>query len=276
MTALPLNLAYLDHLRDVLWQGHLVEPRGMLTKEMPQKTLTFHMRYPVLTIPARKLGYRFLAAEAWWLLSGRNDVRGIAPYSKRISEFSDDGETFFGSYGPPFVEQLTYVVDALRKDPDTRQATMTFWRPNPPPTKDVPCTIALDFKIRGGCLNLHVFMRSSDVWLGIPYDSFNFTMMACRVLEELNGSRPSLDDGTVHPGVCFLTAASSHLYERNWADAEALLKDPTSYRQVTNPVPENLYGVYERQPKAYDLVDHLFYAKEATTDDSRFRWWVPR
>lgn len=272
MSAMHLNHAWLAHLKAVLSCGQLVQPRGMLTKELSQRTLVFDMLYPVLTVPARELGYRFLAAEAWWILSGRNDVASIAPYSKRISEFSDDGETFFGAYGVQFRDQLPYVVNALRDDLDTRQATLTLWRPSPPKTKDVPCTVALDFKIRQGRLNLHVFMRSSDVWLGVPYDAFNFSMMACHVLELYNDGKDAWEQ--VSPGTCFLTAASAHLYERNWAAAEELLLEPVA--PPTRSVPENLYGVYGRCPKAYDLIDHLRYAKDALADNSRFRWWVTR
>ena len=276
MTAPSLNLAWKMQLTDVVQKGRLVEPRGLLTKELPQKTLVFDMNFPVVTIPERKLGYRFMAAEAWWILSGRNDVASIAPYSKQISQFSDDGETFFGSYGIPFVDQLPYVVRALQDDLDTRQATMTLWRPNPPKTKDVPCTVAVDFKLRNGLLNVHVFMRSSDNWLGIPYDAFNFTMMACYVLECLNQSVPPPPMGGYRLGTCFLTAASSHLYERNWAEAEQIVRQ--AQIPTTLPVPASMMGIHEVPNwKYWGVIEHLEKLKDTTSDeDKHLRWWVPR
>jgi len=269
--ALDLNIEWKKLLGDVVRRGQLVQPRGLNTKELPQMTMMFSMLYPVITHAERKLGYRFMAAEAWWILSGRNDVASIAPYSKAISEFSDDGQYFFGSYGVPFVDQLAYVVNTLRNDIDTRQATMTFWRQCPPKTKDVPCTIAIDFKIRKGRLNAHVFMRSSDVWLGVPYDSFNFTMMACRVLELYNDGLA--DDDRVGLGTCFLTAASSHLYEKNWLDAEQVLKSAVP-SPATVPVPKALYGKNSDTP--VDLIPFLDTLKDETSDESPYRWWVPR
>jgi thymidylate synthase len=213
-----------------------------------------------------------MAAEAWWLLSGRNDVGSISPYSKQISQFSDDGETFFGSYGPPFVEQLTYVVDALGQDPDTRQATMTFWRPSPPRTKDVPCTVTIDFKIRDGRLNTHVFMRSSDNWLGVPYDAFNFTMMTCRVLELLNSQLPDYD---IFLGNLHLTAASAHLYARDFQKVDAVLKTPTQ-DHLTRPVPKFLYGIYDAPSRQYyGLIRFLEILKDVQSDEAtQYRWWV--
>lgn len=264
-----LNYAWREQLSHIMMAGHQVQPRGMDTLEMIQKTLVFDMQYPVVVDPNRKLGYKFMCAEAWWLLSGRSDVAGIAPYSKAISQFSDDGIAFFGSYGPPFVSQLTYVVDTLMKDADTRQATMTFWRQNPPKTKDVPCTVAIDFKIRDGRIHTQVFMRSSDNWLGVPYDAFNFTMMTCRVLELLN---PQLEN-KLRLGNLSLTAASSHLYARDFPAVDKLLKTPRG-DIPQRPVPKWLYGVCDNPQHQPMLIDHLEKAKDSEPEDRRLRFWL--
>lgn len=207
--------AWIEALHDILTHGQEVSPRGKLTREILQRTLQVDMRKPVLAVPDRSLSYRFMAAEAYWILSGDNRVETIAPYNKNISQFSDDGETFFGAYGPKIAAQLDYVIAKLLEDRDTRQAGLTIWRENPPATKDVPCTVAVFFNIRSGQLNAHVFMRSSDVWLGVPYDVFNFSMLAHLVCAHLN--KHGLQ---VSPGRLFLTAASSHLYAINWDDAK--------------------------------------------------------
>lgn len=201
---------------DALCFGEEVAPRGQLTKELRQKTIRVDMTRPVLTIPRRKLNYRFMAAEAYWILTGDDRVSTIVPYNKRIAEFSDDGETFFGAYGPKVISQLPYVVDKLREDPDTRQAGLTIWRESPPKTKDVPCTVAVFFGLRKDLLDVNVFMRSSDIWLGVPYDVFNFSMLGFLVCSRLNRH----SNKTVRPGTLHLTAASSHLYERDWKNAQ--------------------------------------------------------
>lgn len=215
------STVWLEALDDIIINGELVSPRGKLTSEIPQRTMVVNMRQPVLMVPDRSLSYRFMAAEAYWILSGDDTVAGIAPYNSRISGFSDDGDRFFGAYGPKVCGQLNYVVAKLKEDRDTRQAGLTIWRENPVATKDVPCTVAVFFSLRGMVLNAHVFMRSSDVWLGVPYDVFNFSMLAHLVCGLLNDERAS--DNVYSPGKLYLTAASSHLYETNWADAKQCL-----------------------------------------------------
>lgn len=235
---LPLDAAWHRQLYDIKNFGRAASPRGKLTCEVPSKTLVFDMNYPVITNPERKLGYKFMAAEAWWILSGRDDVESIAPYAKHIVNFSDDGHKFFGAYGPRIVSQLDYVVNALMADPDTRQSVLTTWQTNPPKTKDVPCTIAFSWMIRDGLLECHVFMRSSDNWLGVPYDAFNFSMLSVEIARQLNQA-PLLWPEPIRLGALHLTAASSHLYETNWADVDRVL-----YSQWDNnpkPVPQHLY-----------------------------------
>lgn len=252
---------WLNAVNDILINGDPVSPRGKLTHEILQRTIVVNMRKPVLCVPDRSLSYKFMAAEAFWILSGDNRVSTIAPYNSRISSFSDDGEKFFGAYGPKIMAQLPYVIDKLRLDEDTRQAGLTIWRESPPETKDVPCTVAIFFNIRKGKLNANVFMRSSDVWLGIPYDVFNFSMLSHLVCASLN--MKSELSKTISPGKLFLTAASSHLYESNWSDAKLCLNSPS---RPQNQTPAILWTY----PMV--LMDILKEIRDSHPGDS-CRWW---
>ena len=221
-------------LRNVLGNGSNVSPRKKKTVELLQHTTIVDMTEPVVASPHRKLSYVYLAAEALWVLSGDDKVSAIAPYNARIAEFSDDGVRFFGAYGPRIVEQLPYVINKLDEDPHTRQAVLTTWRQNPPTTKDVPCTVALAFSLRHEKLNCHTFMRSSDLWLGWPYDVFTFSMVSAVVALRLNLLRRYRQLQPVGIGHLYLTAASSHLYEENWADARACAQE--SEVLITEPM----------------------------------------
>lgn len=217
--------SWLEALSAVLQRGYAVRPRGQTTLELPHYALKpIDMNHPAIAVTARKANYRFMAAEAYWIIIGDDSVAGIAPYNSVMAKFSDDGERLAGAYGVPFNEQVGYVCDALERDPDTRQATMTFWRPSPKPSKDIPCTVALDFKIRGDKLNLHAFMRSSDQWLGLPYDIFSFSLIAAAVCSAANAAHIDLLS-PLTLGNLYLTAASSHLYEQHCEAARRIVAD---------------------------------------------------
>jgi thymidylate synthase len=256
-----MDECWLKTLQHVLTDGDLVEPRGKKTREFLHHTVRVDMRYPVLTHPDRRLSYQFMAAEAFWILNGDDSVAGIAPYNKRIAEFSDDGIKFFGAYGPKIKDQFGYVMRALSDDRDTRQAGLTIWRECPPKTKDVPCTIAIFANIRKRQLNLSVFMRSSDMWLGLPYDIFNFSMLGhlfCCAWNETHAA-----DDRVTPGIVFLTAASMHLYAVNTAAALNVSRD---YVARPTPTPDKLW-----QSETV-LMETLMVLRD-TEKGSTLRWW---
>lgn len=180
-------------------------------------------------LPGRKLNYAFMVAEFLWIFCGRDDLEMIGTYCKEIHKFSDDGKTFFGAYGPRWRGQIEDVVENLRRDPDSRQGVVSIWRPEALSTrffeenaasdhltrytKDVPCTLSMQYLLRNGKLEAGVVMRSSDAWLGLPYDIFNFSMLMRAVASELK----------VEAGSLTMYLGSSHLYERNLEQARKVL-----------------------------------------------------
>jgi len=216
---------YLGALNCLMKHGTMTMPRGYRCLELsPFCTVLTNIQYNILTNPIRKASKRFMAAELLWILLGRSDVEMISFYSERIKTYSDDGSTFFGAYGPKIMSQLSYIRNILWHDPWTRQAVLTIWRENPPATKDVPCTITMQFIRRPlEYLNLTVYMRSQDAWLGFPYDIHNFTCLQL-ILASILGLKP---------GKFTLIQGSFHAYESDFEMIEKITKGAFSESQVT-------------------------------------------
>lgn len=194
--------------------GDEVSPRGMKTKE--HLAVQFHvedMLNNILVDSIRKPSYRFMVAEWLWMMSGRDDVSSISKFSSVIKNFSDDGVFFYGAYGPRLKMQFKHIISALVADPTSRQAVATMWIQNPEPSKDIPCTISYQALLRNGFLHGVVNMRSSDIWLGLPYDFFNFSMISNVIAACLK----------VSVGSMTFNLGSSHLYETNWEAANRIL-----------------------------------------------------
>jgi thymidylate synthase len=211
LSGLPANDAWIALIRRIYEGGAESHPRNLRIKELVCHTTRVDMRWPIVSIKRRKMGFKFLAAEACWILSGKNDVASLRPYSPHIASFSNDGYHFDGAYGPKIIDQLRYIIDTLERDPDSRQAVIEIWRPNPRDSRDVPCTLNVQWLIRDGKLNCIDTMRSSDAWLGWPYDTFNFSMLSTYVLLLLK-ERNSAKFADLKLGALWLTAGSSHLY----------------------------------------------------------------
>lgn len=190
-------------LQRVLDNGLIVDSRAGPTTEFLGSREVIDLDYPVVGNETRDLNYKFMFNEALFIILGGCRLDQL-PTCKNMSKFSDDGTHLSGAYGPMFAMQVPYVVRKLLRDYTTRQAVMSIWRPSPGESADIPCTLTLHWIVRDDLLHCFVNMRSSDVWLGCPYDWFNFAMMTKYVQLE---AVPSVGLGNL-----WYTATSSHLY----------------------------------------------------------------
>lgn len=169
----------------------------------------------IVTSKIRNMPMRYAVGELAWYLSGSNKVKDIAQYSKKWAEISDDGETNNSAYGYRIFEkfgfdQWEYVKGLMRRDPNTRQAVIHIKDASNTPTKDTPCTVYLQFFLRGNKLNLSVHMRSNDIWMGVPYDMFSFCFLQVKMAMELG----------VEVGSYTHYAGSLHMYQRDYDTAK--------------------------------------------------------
>lgn len=250
-----LSTGWLQLLEKLLKSGKKVAPRKLASRELlGVRFYVDDLRANVLTVSERKLGYKFSVAEWLWIWYGRSDVATIARYNQAIAQFSDDGLTFNGAYGPPVRGQWEHLLATLVSDKDSRQGVISIFRPQLEPSKDVPCTLTLQFLLRRNKIHVIANMRSSDAWLGLPYDFYNFTQLANTLAGQLQ----------VGTGTAVLNLGSSHLYQRDAATAEGVCEandvpysNPDLIRSPLQdgPPPGWLEGVLERPDTLPDAPD---------------------
>lgn len=186
----------------------------------------------IVSNPVRKMPMRYAVGELAWYLSGSNKVKDISRFAKKWVEISDDGETNNSAYGYRIFskfgfDQWEHVKALLKKDPNSRQAIIHIKDANNSPTKDVPCTVYLQFFIRDGKLNMSTHMRSNDIWMGVPYDMFSFCFFQMMMAMELG----------VEIGQYTHYAGSLHLYKRDYETAKRNIEALQSSKTVSAPSP---------------------------------------
>ena len=159
----------------------------------------------------RNMPMNYAVGEFLWYLSGSKKLSDIGRYSKAWDNLSDDGETVNSAYGYRIqhafgFNQWDFVKEKLSSDPNSRQAVIHIKDADDRPTKDTPCTVCLQFSIREGKLHMTTYMRSNDIWLGMPYDFFAFMSFQNLLAMELG----------VELGTYTHVAGSLHLYEKNY------------------------------------------------------------
>lgn len=222
-------------LNNLLIGGSVVPSRNGETRELTMQHITVDQTTdPYITTPGRNVSLPAQIAETMWILAGRSDVEWLSNYLPQAPRFSDDGKTWRGGYGPRLrrwstggsahgteaenhsIDQLQYIIDLLREDPDTRRAVFTIYDPatDSRPGKDIPCNNWVHFLARDGKLHAHVAIRSNDVmwgWSGI--NSFEWS-----ILNQVVAAYAGL-----HPGTITYDISSLHLYERHYDKAQRIV-----------------------------------------------------
>lgn len=158
-------------------------------------------------------------AETLWYLSGSSKLKPIEQYIPFYRGLRK-GQHVWGAYGPRLCGRSGAFQKAIRQleeKPDTRQAVIPILRTEDLTTRNrnPPCTIALQLFNRDQHLDMLAYMRSNDIWLGLPHDIFAFTF-----IQELAARHLGLALGSYTHLV-----GSLHLYEKDYPAAMRYLDE---------------------------------------------------
>jgi thymidylate synthase len=152
----------------------------------------------------------YAEAEWQWYLSGDRNIAKLGELYGKIpaiwKRMADEDGGVNSNYGWQWQRdyQLTKVIHMLKRNPDTRQATISIYdgKEIDQYENDTPCTYAVQFTILHGRLDMCVTMRSNDLWYGFCNDQYCFSKLQKMVSDELN----------IEPGVYYHFAHNMHLY----------------------------------------------------------------
>ena len=158
----------------------------------------------------RNWSIEYAYSEWRWYLSGNRNVYELGEIYGKIPEIwkrmADAVGNVNSNYGWQWKrnDQIDYVIDLLKHQPDTRQAVITIldMKEHDTFTFDTPCTYAIQFTIVHGRLNMCVTMRSNDLWYGFCNDQYQFSMLQEMIADELK----------IEMGTYYHFAHNMHLY----------------------------------------------------------------
>jgi len=225
-----------DHINDGYLQmidavahcpEYKVSPRGQEIKEITNAHLILtNPKNCLLTLKNRKLNYKFATIEKFEYIAGSHNPSRLLKLNSNLKHFVNDYGFFDGHYSTRLHYWLPYIIGLLKKDPDSRQAVISIYgQQDRHASKDIPCTLTMQFLMRDKKLHMIVNMRSNDILWGVPYDTNSF----CFILEVVAAALE------VEMGTYSLNAGSLHLYTEREKQLTDLLKD-TSTVDYRNPV----------------------------------------
>ena len=174
----------------------------------------------------RKWKYNYAESEWQWYLTGLPNVKMLGEIYGKVPDIWErmaNEEGYVNSnYGYQWQRhyQLDMVVDMLKKNPNTRQATISIFdgKEREKYDKDTPCTYAIQFTILDNKLNMCVTMRSNDLWYGFCNDQYCFSKLQLMVADKLE----------IRLGEYYHFAHNLHMYNN-------IIEKKNEYRKYIKP-----------------------------------------
>ncbi|QDP45076.1 thymidylate synthase [Microbacterium Phage DirtyBubble] len=247
----------------------------------------------VALITSKKVPWKMALREFMWMLTGSTNVNHLRQWSPAMAGIWDSWANSDGDIGPTYgaqyrdaggtllqgqvdwlpgvtinsdrshgVDQVREVVTRLLDAPDSRRALISLW--SVPELRDMaiePCMVVIQFSLRGpgyDQLHVHVYQRSADMMLGVPFDLFQASVLAHLVARELS----ILRGGTpVRAASLTWSAGDVHVYANQIAAAREQLvqaesSGPMSAKIVIDPFPSLRLLDSSLEPSHIDIIDY--------------------
>ena len=262
---------YLDLLQDILDNGVEKGDRtgtGTLSVFGRQYRHDLAKGFPLLT--TKKLHLRSIINELIWFLNGDTNTRwlkenGVSIWDEWATEAGDLGPIYGAQWtawptrGGGSLNQIDYVVETLRSNPDSRRILFHAWNVEYLPDESVspqdnvragrmalpPCHLLYQFYVAGGRLSSQLYIRSSDSFLGLPYNTASLAVLTHMLCQQCD----------LMPGEVIITTGDSHLYSNHLEQVrEQLSREPRPLPQLN--ILRKPDSIYDYRFEDFELVGY--------------------
>ena len=219
--------AYLDLMRHVLERG---EPKSDRTGTGTLSVFGWQMRFDLAEgfplVTTKKLHLRSIIHELLWFLQGSTNVAYLRDNGVSIwDEWADEQGELGPVYGYQWrnwpagdggtIDQITDVVDRIRRDPSSRRLIVSAWNvADLPKMALAPCHAFFQFHVAGGRLSCQMYQRSADIFLGVPFNIASYALLTHMVAQQCD----------LQPGDFIWTGGDCHLYLNHLEQARTQLE----------------------------------------------------
>lgn len=219
---------YLDLCKDVLIHGVEKPNRtGTSTRGLfgAQMKCDLAEGFPLIT--TKKMHFKSIKTELIWMIRGLTDVKWLQDRGVTIwDEWQDEDGTIGTGYGfqwrsfgkrivehggqkaveYPGIDQLKGVVERIKTNPNDRRLLVSAWNPVDIPDMMLPpCHVMFQFYVADGRLSCHMYQRSADMFLGVPFNIAQYALLTHIVAWHCN----------LQPGDLIHSLGDYHIYSNH-------------------------------------------------------------
>ncbi|MCJ2050166.1 thymidylate synthase [Methylobacterium sp. J-070] len=239
--------AYQDLLRRILEQGTAKDDRtgtGTLSVFGHQMRFDLSAGFPLVT--TKRLHLRSIIHELLWFLAGDTNVAALRANGVTIWDEWADAD---GDLGPVYgrqwrswqkpgggtVDQIAWVLDEIRRNPDSRRLIVSAWNPADLDRMALaPCHCLFQFYVSEGRLSCQLYQRSADAFLGVPFNIASYALLT-HMIAQVTG---------LGVGDFVHTFGDAHLYRNHLEQTRTLLaREPRPLPRLRlNPAVRDLFA----------------------------------
>lgn len=191
--------AYLDLLRRVHDTGVDKSDRtGVGTRAVFGHQMRFDLGRGFPLVTTKKLHLKSIVHELLWFLKGDTNIAYLKENGVSIwDEWADaDGDlgpvygkqwrswTGFVDGAPRVIDQIAWVQDEIRRNPDSRRLVVSAWNPAEIDRMALaPCHCLFQFFVADGALSCQLYQRSADVFLGVPFNIASYALLTAMMAQ---------------------------------------------------------------------------------------------
>ncbi|MFZ4399752.1 MAG: thymidylate synthase [Bacteroidales bacterium] len=181
---------YLQLLDYVMKKGVHKDDRtgtGTLSTFGYQMRFNLEQGFPLLT--TKKLHLRSILYELLWFLNGDTNIKYLNDNKVSIwNEWADENGDLGPIYGYQWrnwksadgnvIDQISQVVESLKSNPDSRRHIISAWNVGEIDKMALPpCHVMFQFYVANGKLSCHLYQRSADIFLGVPFNIASYAIL---------------------------------------------------------------------------------------------------
>jgi len=254
---MPVDTQYEDLLRRVLTTGTPKNDRtGTGTVSLFGERLRYDLSAGFPLITTKRVHFKSLAVELLWFLRGDSNIawlreRGVSIWDEWADENGELGPVYgvqWRSWPTPdggHVDQISGILDTLRRDPDSRRMVVSAWNVAELPEMALaPCHAMFQFYVADGRLSCQMYQRSADMFLGVPFNIASYALL----------TRMMADQAGLEPGDFIWVGGDCHVYSNHVEQVrEQLSREAYEFPQLKIAKRDSLFG-YEYED--FELVGY--------------------
>lgn len=250
---------YLNLLDDVLTNGTQKSDRtGTGTLSVFGRQVRFNLSegFPCLT--TKKLHLKSIIYELLWFLRGDTNIKFLKENKVSIwDEWADENGDLGNIYGYQWrswpslngggIDQIKQVLDSLKNNPDSRRHIVSAWNVSDIDNMALPpCHVLFQFYVADNKLSCHLYQRSADLFLGVPFNIASYALLTLMVANVTG----------LKYGEFIHTFGDLHIYSNHIKQAELQLKR-TPYPLPQMIINDNVTDLFEFKYDDFKLVDYV-------------------